>query len=160
MTYVPPSRETIYAALFAKLAAATLNGNPAFVTMGRALQSQEQINTIEKPAMFMLQVDEEWKQNNSGLPYVADAQLEVYIFVSQPDDLVAPVPLLNNLVDAALAAIAPGPPPGSKQTLGGLVENVVLRGKAEYRLGLKGVINAFAVFPIVIIAPNLQQGLG
>jgi hypothetical protein len=157
--FVPPSRESVYAALFALLQTATIAGEPAFVTTGRALRSQEQINGIEKPAMFMLQTDEEWKQNASGLPYVSDAMVEVYIFVQQPDDLVAPAPQLNNLIDAALATLKP-PFPGAKQTLGGLVEAIVLRGKAEYRLGLAGVINAFAVFPVVMIMPKWQQGLG
>lgn len=158
--YIPPSRESIYAALFAKLSSAMLGGVPAFLTMGRELQSQEQLNTCEKPAMFMVQIDEEWKQNISGLPYVANCKLEVYIFGAQPDTSQSAAPQLNNLVDAALAAMAPGPPPGSKQTLGGLVENVVLRGKCEYYFGLKGFVNAFALFPIEIVAPNLQQGLG
>jgi hypothetical protein len=166
--YVPPAREAIYAALFAKFQQTSMTwtnspytptGPKAFVTTGRALRSQEQINAIEKPAMFMLQADEDWKQNNSGLPYVSEALVEVYIFVAQPDDLIAPVPQINNLIDATLATIAPNFP-GQKQTLGGLVDNVVLRGKAEYRLGLQGVINAFAVFPVTIIMPNIQQGLG
>lgn len=159
--YVPPTRESIYAALFAKLDSATIGGNRAFVTTGRTIVSQDQINAIEKPAMFMLQTDEEWKQNNSGLPYVGDMMVEVYIFVSQPDDLVAPVPQLNQLVDAAVATLKPAfSNAGQLQTLGGLVQNVVLRGKCEFRGGLKGVINAFAVFPVTLIAANLQLGLG
>lgn len=152
----PPSRESIYATLFAQLNLATINGNPAFVTTGRQAQSEEQLNAVEKPAMFMLQLSEDWKQNNSGIPYVAEAMVEVYVLVSQPDDLVAPVPQLNDLIDATLRTLAPAYP-GAKQTLGGLVDNVVLRGKAEYRMGLKGVINAFAVFPVVLIMPNLEQ---
>jgi hypothetical protein len=156
--FVPPTRESVYAALFALLQQSKINGQPAFVTTGRAVQSPEQINGIEKPAMFMLQTDEEWKQNNSGLPFVADAQVEVYIFVQQPDDLVAPAPQLNNLVDASLAAIAPSLPT-YKQTLGGLVENVVLRGKCEYRMGFKGTLNAFAVYTLTMIMPKWQQGI-
>jgi hypothetical protein len=154
--YIPPSRETVYSTLFAMLQTARLNGFPAWATSGRGPKSQEQINGAEKPAMFMLQAYEEWTQNNSGLPYVAHAVVEVYVFVQQPDSQVVPVPQLNNLIDAALATLAP-PLPGGKQTLGGLVDNVVLRGKAEYFLGLAGIINAFAVFPITLIQPGWQQ---
>jgi hypothetical protein len=157
--YVPPTRESIYSALFAQLSTAVIGSNPAFLTTGRNPSSQEQINSVEKPAMFMVQIDEDLKQNISGLPYVAEMMVEVYIFVSQPDDLVLNVPQLNNLVDATILTLKP-PFPGQSFTLNGLVKAVVLRGKVEYFLGLRGIINAFAVFRVVMVAPNLQAGLG
>lgn len=153
--FIPPSRESVYSTLFAMLSVARLNGQPAWRTCGRTLRSTEQLNGAEKPAMFMLQRDEEWTQNNSGLPYVAHAVVEVYISVQQPDVQTDVVPQLNDLIDAAVATLAP-PRPLGKQTLGGLVDNVLMRGKAEYYLGLSGAINAFAVFPITILQPNFE----
>lgn len=153
--YTPPSRETIYSALFALLETATIGGNPAFVTTYRSVKSWDQIALWDKPAMLQLQGEESWKQNASGLPYVSDALVEVYLFAAQADDNVLIAPQLNALVDATIASLKPSTPFG-KQTLNGLVENVLLRGKAEYFLGLTGVIGGFAVIPIVLIMPNLQ----
>jgi hypothetical protein len=157
--FIPPTREAVYSALFAKLQGAQIGGLPAFKTTGRIALSEQQLNGAEKPTLLQIQVDEEWVQNNSGLPYKADAVLQIYIFVQQPDDMVTAATQLNNLVDAALATLAP-PFPGQKQTLGGLVEGVVLRGKCEYFVGMQGAINAFATFPVVIIMPKWQLGLG
>lgn len=165
MTYIPPSRESIYAALFALVNSATINSLPAFITAGRTIESLDQINAVEKPALFQLQGAENWKQNISGLPYVSDAVVELYVFASQPDKRVDVAPQLNNLVDAVIASLFsfPNVPRaaslGRKQTLGGLVEAVKLQGKAEYYIGLSGMINAFAVIPITLVMPNLQQGV-
>lgn len=165
MTYTPPSRESIYLALFQLVSTATYQGSPAFITASRTIKSLDQVNAAEKPALFQLQGIENWKQNPSGLPYVADAIVELYVFASQPDTSVDIAPQLNNLVDAVIATlfsfpnVARAASLGRVQTLGGLVQSVTLRGKAEYYIGLSGQINAFAVLPITICMANLQQGV-
>ena len=149
LTYAPPSRESIYAALFALVSAPTV-----FQTKSRRLQSWSQVAAEEKPALYQIQVGEDPRGDETGKPWKWRLEVELYIFVAPTDDTAAVSPLLNPLVDAVVAALQPAVT-AEVQTLGDLVYNTRLSGRIEYREGLLGP-NAFAVIPIEIFTGDLQ----
>lgn len=148
-TYTPPTREAIYQAFFA-----LVSGAAGFKTASRRLRSWAQVSSEEKPSLYQIQVNEDFKTNESGMPYVDKLNLELYIFVSQNDDTDIVSSLFNPLVDAVIAAIQQKAT-DERQTLGGLVYNVKVSGPVEYREGLLGP-DAFAVIPIQIFTGGLQ----
>lgn len=154
--YTPPSRDSIYQALFALASGATISGKPAFKATSRGIRSWSQVATEEKPALYQFQVEESLRRNTgSGMPYVDRMLVELYIVVGQQDDSQPSSPLLNPLVDAVIAALQPSTT-AELQTLGGLVYDVRLSGKIEYREGMLGTTNAFAVIPVEILTGGLQ----
>jgi hypothetical protein len=154
--YTPPSRESIYAALFALVSAAQIGAGPAFKTMGRRIPSDSQIASQEKPALYQVQADEIIKRGlGSGMPYVDRMHVVLYLMVAQPDNDQPVSPLLNAVVDAVVASLQPATT-SELQTLGGLVYDVRIGEKIEYFDSLAGVVNAIAVIPIEILTGGLQ----
>jgi hypothetical protein len=155
-TYTPPTREQIYQAFLNLVSAATIGTPPvpAFNTTSRRLRDWSQVSSEEKPSLYQIQVSEDFKANESGMPYVDKLNLELYIFVAQNDDTDVVSSLLNPLVDSLIAAMQQKAT-DERQTLGGLVYNVMISGPVEYREGLLGP-NAFAVIPIRIFTGGLQ----
>lgn len=155
--YTPPPRKAIYQALFTLVSGATLQGaggSPAFKTTSRKLTSWSQVASEEKPALYQIQIDEDPRTSEGGIPYANRMRVELYLFVNQPDDTVPTSDQLSDLVDAVFGALQPQVT-DELQTLGGLVQNVKVSGKVEYREGLLGP-NAFAVIPIEIFTGGLQ----
>ncbi|MGH3430899.1 MAG: hypothetical protein ACRDQZ_25575 [Mycobacteriales bacterium] len=155
MSYTPPSRESIYAALFE-----LVRGTEGLKTVSRKLTSLAQVASEEKPALYQLQVEEDVKHDlGSGMPYLNKARVEIYVFVSQEDSALPNSPPLNALVDAVVAILWPteaSPPSDERQTLGGLVEDVRIDGKIEYREGGPIGPHAMAVIPIEMLIAGLQ----
>lgn len=119
-------RETIFAALFALVSGAKVNGQPAFATTSRRLRLPSEVSPAEKPALF-LQQDDETADQSSG--YGATRwRLSAHLFVfAVADELTAPDAVLNPLLDAIESVLrAPG---FAKQTLGGLVDNCWIDAK-------------------------------
>jgi hypothetical protein len=157
--YTPPSRESIYQAIFAIAAATQINSAPAFKTTSRKW-SPTRFAGEEKPALYQIQIDEEFKEAmGSKLPYVDKMLVEFYIVVNEPDTEIATTTLLNPLIDAVIASLWPPviTVSSNPQTLGGLVQDVRIAGKVDYREGLLGP-NAFAVIPVRILTGGLQPG--
>lgn len=157
--YVPPSRESIYQALFTLAASTQINSTPAFKTTSRKW-SPTRFGDEEKPALYQIQIDEDFKEAmGSMLPYIDKMLVEFYLVVAEQDIEIPTTTLLNPLVDALLATLWPAQltVKSVQQTLGGLVSDVRIAGKVDYREGLLGP-NAFAVIPVKILTAALQPG--
>jgi hypothetical protein len=134
------TREPIYAALFAKLAAAA-----NFTTASRRLKHWSETPTADQPALFMAQRSEHANPRPPGLPTVWDLHVDAYVYVTTTDKSIAPGTLLNPLLDALVASIAPDY--SGKQTLGGLVQHCWIEGDIKTDEGTLGDL-AVAIIPI------------
>ena len=76
-------------------------------------------------------------------------EVDFYVYGQAPDELTAPATVLNPLLDAIEAALAP-PASSNVQTLGGLVCHAWIAGKIETDEGALGG-QAVAIVPIEIL---------
>ena len=137
------TRETIYAALFAKLIAAYGWGE-----FSRRLKHWG--DPFASPAMFMAQRHETPSQQR-GLPSKWTLLADVYIYINMGEsDTELPAIQLNPALDAIEAAVAPDSSSGF-QTLGGLVSHAWINGTIETDEGTLGS-KAVAIVPIEILA--------
>lgn len=145
-------REPIYAAIFQYLAGLTAGGAPLFATATRQLTTWEDVPPESQPALLMQQ-EQEASQYVRGLPTTWTGRVRVYIYVctqSALDPSVVPAQLLNPLLDAVEAALAPDKFPQDSDgvdTLGGLVSHMAIEGTIEIFQGDLGS-EAVAVVPI------------
>lgn len=136
------NREPIYAGIFAKLSAAA-----RFKKTSRTLRHWVDVPSIEQPALFQAQTGED-VSTTPGLPSVWQGKLDVYVYAhNSGDKSVAPSQLLNPLIDAIEAALAPDVVSG-KCKLGGLVEHVWIEGHIQTDEGTLGD-QAVAIVPVV-----------
>lgn len=141
------NREAIYAALFQRLSAV-----PGLVTTSRRLRHWTDVAAPEQPALFQVQKEESVEQR-PGLPPKRRLSVELYLYAnSGADPAVAPAQLLNPLVDAVEAALAPDTPVAAGQTLGGLVAHAWIEGRIETDEGALGD-QAVAIVPVSILVP-------
>lgn len=138
------SREQTFAALFARLASVT-----AFQTTSRKLLHWDNVSPEQQPAGFQM----EGRQMAEGpslrlTKWTFHAEWYLYAHAQNTSgDVVA---LLNQLVDACVAALDPGPA-WEKQTLGNLVTDCRISGEIETSEGRLGD-QAVAIIPLLIIA--------
>lgn len=140
------TREQVFSALFA-----LLQGVPGLNTVSRRLQNVQDMQPESLPAAFQLQGKQALTFKGS-VPTVADMTATWAIYGYSADPGVAPSTVLNGLIDAACAAIAPGMP-FDKQSLGGLVEYAAIDGEIEIFEGVLGD-RAVALIPIRIVLPG------
>ena len=136
------TREPIYAALFAKVAASA-----GFVTTRRRLAHWTDVQALSQPALYMAQTGESARVVR-GQDTIWTLDVELYIYV-RAQNQEAPGPLLNPLLDAVCTALAPNTP-DNVQTLGGLVQHCWIEGDIktdEGTLGEQGV----AIVPVRIL---------
>ena len=136
-------REPIYAALFALAASAA-----SFVTVSRRLRHWSDVGAAEQPALFMIQKSENAEERRP-LPVKWRASVDLYLYAQAPDKLTAPATVLNPLLDAVEAALAPDPV-GHVQTLGGLVSHCWIAGRIQTDEGVLGG-QAVAIVPVEIL---------
>lgn len=140
------SREPIYAALFELVA-----GAAHFVTAGRKLRHWSDLTAPEQPALFMRQKFEVATVAVIGAPTVWKLMVELYIYAHASDPYVAPMTILNPLIDSVQSALAPTPVTGV-QDLGvpEMVQHAHIAGKIEIT---EGVLRdqAVAIIPIEIL---------
>jgi hypothetical protein len=136
-------REPIYAALFALVAHAA-----SFVTISRRLRHWSDVGAAEQPALFMIQKSENAEERRP-LPVKYRASVDLYIYAQAPDELTPPATVLNPLLDAVEAALAPDPV-GHVQTLGGLVAHCWIAGRIQTDEGVLGG-QAVAIVPVEIL---------
>lgn len=134
------NREPIYAALFARLAASA-----GYVTTSRRLKHWNDVSYTEQPALFMAQRGEVATTTGRGLTTEWTLNVDVYVYV-RTDGGQPPGPLLNQLLDAIEAALAPSQIE-NVQTLGGLVHWCRIEGAIETDEGTLGD-QAVAIIPI------------
>jgi len=141
-------RETIYAALFARLQAAY-----AWNTASRRLLHWGDVAPAQQPAMFLTQVSEQ-PQTVSHQPTKWKLNVKVWLYANAETDAGQTASsVLNPLLDAIQAAVAPNFSGLETQTLGGLVEWVRVEGNIETDEGLLGD-QAVAVIPLTILVPT------
>jgi hypothetical protein len=139
------NREAIYAALFAKVAAV-----PGFNTTSRRLRFHLDVAGADQPALFMSQYRED-AQTVPGLNTVWILRVNLFLYaMTRPDVATPPAQILNPLVDAVIATLAPEPV-SNKQTLGGLVQHTWVEGEIQTDEGVLGD-QGIAVIPIVMKA--------
>jgi hypothetical protein len=139
------TRETIYAALFAKVSAIS-----GLVTASRRLRHWSDVKSSEQPALFQIQKTEDPTQKR-GLPTVWNLDADLYLYVhSGKDHSAIPSTQLNRFLDAIEAALAPTDPVTNAQTLGGLVSHCWISGRIETDEGVLGD-QAVAIIPVAIL---------
>ncbi len=138
------TREAIYQALFAELAAI-----PGLSLASRKLKHWNDVPQPNQPALFLVQKGEE-TQRASSLPPRRTLMAEVYLYARSEDPAVPPASLLNPLLDAVEAALLPDA--SGNQTLGGLVQHAWIEGKTETDEGVLGE-QAVAIVPVTILVP-------
>ena len=142
------TREQVANALFNLLA-----GSSQFLTTSRRFLSEDQIASAEKPALFLLDDDEQHTRGKQLVPAVRETIFECLMFISSGlDPNVVPGTTLNNLIDAIDPVSGGVLKPGinGKQTLGGLVTDCYIEGKIIKAPGDIGGLGA-ARIPIKII---------
>jgi hypothetical protein len=138
-------REPIFKALFALVQAL-----PGFVTVSRRARLAKDVAADEQPALFQEESPGEVvKYQSDVMPPKFYLYADLGIYARIPEDLsTVPGSILNPLLDAVCAALAPGPSQ-ERQTLGGLVYNCRIDGKILKEEGLLDG-QAAAVIPVEI----------
>ena len=139
-------REPIYAALF-DLAA----GAAGFVTAERRLRHWSDVAPAEQPALFMTQKSEVAAVKTLGAPTVWTLLVEFYLYAHSSDPYLSPATVLNPLVDAVEAALAPAATTGLQDLgLPSMVQHAMISGKIETEEGVLGD-QAIAIIPVEIL---------
>ncbi|HKS89634.1 MAG TPA: hypothetical protein VJR70_09365 [Stellaceae bacterium] len=140
------AREPIYAALFALAA-----GAADFVTAERRLRHWSEVAPAEQPALFMRQRGEGASVPTLGAPAVWKLAVELYVYAHSGDPYTAPTSILNPLIDAVEAALAP-PSATGVQDLGlpAMVRHAYIAGRLVADEGLLRD-QAVAIVPIEIL---------
>ena len=140
------AREPIYAALF-DLAA----GAAGFVTAERRLRHWSDVAPAEQPALFMTQKSEVAAVKTLGAPTVWTLLVELYLYAHSSDPYLSPATVLNPLVDAVEAALAPAATTGMQDLgLPSMVQHAMIAGKIETEEGVLGD-QAIAIIPVEIL---------
>ncbi len=137
------AREPIYAALFARVA-----GAADFVTARRS-PKWDDLTQAEYPALVMRQTDERAVVPTPGAPAVWTLSVDVYIasWSSKP----AAATVLNPLIDAVEAALAPLATTGMQDLgLPMMVQHAYIAGRIEYQDGAQPD-QAVAIIPVEIL---------
>lgn len=140
------AREAIYAALFARAATAA-----GFVTVGRRSRPWADVAAAEQPALFMVQKSEAAAVPTLGAPTVWTLAVELHLYAHSSGPYQAPAIVLNPLLDAVEAALAPSPVTGVQDLgLPSMVQHAYIAGKIKSDEGALGD-QALAVIPIEIL---------
>jgi hypothetical protein len=150
------TRESIYAAVFARFAALSFVSGSAttFVTVSRKLQHWEEVEAEGYPALFQVQTTETVEQKR-GLPPKWTLGILLYIYVrtqAQSGENVIPSQLLNPILDAVDGALRHDDLAAGTCTLGGLVSHAWVSGPVETSEGQLGDLE-LCVIPIEMLVP-------
>ena len=139
-------RETIYAALFDLLQTAA-----EFATIDRRLRHWNDVAPAEQPALFLSQKSETAANPVLGAPTVWTLAADLYLYAHSSDPYRAPAMILNPLLDAVVAALAPSAATGIQDLgLPNMVQHAYIAGKIETDEGVLGD-QAVAIVPIEIL---------
>jgi hypothetical protein len=139
-------REQIYSALWA-----LVSNSANYVTANRRLRHWSDTSTAEQPALFMSEKGGHAAVRALGAPVVWTLYADFYVYAYSSDPYAAPASVLNPLLDALEAALAPSPVTGI-QNLGlpAMVQHATIAGKLETDEGVLGD-QAVAVVPVEIL---------
>jgi hypothetical protein len=109
------------------------------------------VAAAEQPALFMSEKGGHAAIKQLGAPIVWTLYAEFYIYVHSSDPYLAPGTVLNPLIDALEATLAPTPTTGI-QNLGmpEMVQHAYIAGKIETDEGILGD-QAIAIVPVEIL---------
>jgi hypothetical protein len=86
-----------------------------------------------------------------GAPLVWTLNVELYLYAHSSDPRLSPATVLNPLIDAVEAALAPAPTTGLQDLgLAAMVQHAMIAGKIETEEGVLGD-QAIAIIPIEIL---------
>jgi hypothetical protein len=140
------TREPTYAALFELIESAA-----AFVTAERRLRHWSDVAPAEQPALFQSQKSETGAVKALGAPTVWTLNVELYLYAHSGDPYQAPAAVLNPLVDAVEAALAPAATTGIQDLgLPAMVQHAYIAGRIETDEGVLGD-QAVAIIPVEIL---------
>ena len=140
------TRGPIYAALFDRAATAA-----GFVSAERRLRHWSDVAPAEQPALFMAQKSETAAVKTLGAPTVWTLLVEFYLYAHSSDPYLSPATVLNPLVDAVEAALAPAATTGLQDLgLPSMVQHAMISGKIETEEGVLGD-QAIAIIPVEIL---------
>lgn len=139
-------REAIYSALW-ELGSGAAN----FVCANRRLRHWADVASGEQPALFMSEKGGHAAVKTLGAPIIWTLYAEFYVYVHSSDPYLAPAMILNPLLDALEAALAPAPATRI-QNLGlpEMVQHAYIAGKIETDEGVLGN-QAIAIVPVEIL---------
>ncbi|MBV9553430.1 MAG: hypothetical protein JO032_11620 [Alphaproteobacteria bacterium] len=139
-------REPIYAALFGLVETAA-----DFVAAERRLRHWSDVSPAEQPALFMAQKTETAAVKTLGAPTVWTLSVDLYVYAHSSDPYLAPATVLNPLIDAVEAALAPSAATGIQDLgLPAMVQHAYISGKIETDEGVLGD-QAVAIVPVEIL---------
>lgn len=139
-------REAIYAALWALAARSA-----GYATASRRLRHWGDVSPAEQPALFMSEKGGTGQSKAHATPIVWTLRADFYIYAHASDPYAAPASVLNPLLDALEAALAPSPVTGLQQLgLPEMVRHAHLVGKVETDEGVLGD-QAVALVPVEIL---------
>ncbi|MGH7039897.1 MAG: hypothetical protein ACREE4_13730 [Stellaceae bacterium] len=140
------ARERIYAALWALASSAA-----PFASANRRLRHWGDVSPAEQPALFMAEKGGEGRIKALGAPVVWTLRADLYVYAHSTDPYSAPGSILNPLIDALDAALAPSTVTGI-QNLGlpAMVQHALIIGKIEVDEGVLGD-QAVAIVPVEIL---------
>ena len=140
------NREPIYAALFGLIETAA-----DFAVVDRRLRHWSDVAPAEQPALFMAQKTELASIKTLGASTVWTLAVDLYVYVHSSDPYLAPATVMNPLLDAVEAALAPSATTGLQDLgLPATVQHAYITGKIETDEGVLGD-QAVAVIPIEIL---------
>lgn len=140
------ARETIYAALWS-----LISGAAQFASASRRLRHWSDVSPAEQPALFMSEKGGAGTTKALGAPIIWALKADLYVYAHSTDPYTAPASVLNPLIDAIEAALAPVPATGI-QNLGLplMVQHARLAGRVETDEGVLGD-QAVAIMPVEIL---------
>lgn len=140
-------RETIYAALFALVAA-----TPGIRTSSRRVKHWNEVATPDQPAIFMAQRSER-ADVTTNMPAKWSFRVDLVLYGHNGgQDNISPMSVLNPIVDSIVETLNPTTYP-TEQTLGGLVHRCRIDGDIQTDEGVLGD-QAVVVIPVLIFAPQ------
>ena len=140
------NREPIYAALFGLIETAA-----DFAVVDRRLRHWSDVSPAEQPALFMAQKTETATVKTLGAPTVWTLSVDLYLYAHSSDPYLAPATVLNPLLDAVEAALAPSATTGLQDLgLPASVQHAYISGKIETDEGVLGD-QAVAIVPVEIL---------
>ena len=140
------NREPIYAALFGLIETAA-----DFAVVDRRLRHWSDVSPAEQPALFMAQKTELANVKTLGAPTVWTLAIDLYVYAHSSDPYLAPATVLNPLLDAVEAALAPSATTGVQDLgLPAMVQHAYISGKIETDEGVLGD-QAVAIVPLEIL---------
>ena len=140
------AREPIYAALFQLAANAA-----GFATVDRRLRHWSDVGPAEQPALFMSEKGSHAQIKALGAPVVWTLSAELFVYAHSADPYLSPASILNPLLDAIEAALAPAPATGIQDLgLPAMVQHAYISGRIRTDEGVLGD-QAIAIVPVEIL---------